>query len=176
MDAKPGLVLGFSVDVGRGTSKLQTGLSSLQMKSSGETLVDNEASNRLDKMTMTTTLDMNYIGLPVMLKHFLASKDSGFYFKGGLIGTYLNSAHANATIHTVSSGREVSSADADIQGDFHRLDVMYSIGGGFTLPVGDGGGLLLDAGYLRGLTDIDKGPNAVFNSGFAFTVGYSIFM
>jgi len=100
-------------------------------------------------------LKMSYITIPVMLKFYLAA---GFNIQAGPQFGFLNSAEL---------------AGIDIKDGLKSSDVSANVGVAWDAPFG----LVLDARYNIGLSDINDGlsTESIKSSVFQFSLGYKIF-
>lgn len=119
-----------------------------------ELLFSQQGSSIDDVSLGAGDLKMSYMTIPVMLKFYLAA---GFNIQAGPQFGFLNSAEFEGT---------------DIKDAFKSSDVSANVGVAWDAPFG----LVLDARYNIGLSDInDGGGDEITSSVFQFSVGYKIF-
>lgn len=103
-------------------------------------------------------LKMSYITIPVMLKFYLAA---GFAIQAGPQFGFLNSAELEGV--------------GDVKDGIKSSDVSANVGASWDAPFG----LVLDARYNIGLSDINDGftasSDAIKSGVFQFSLGYKIF-
>ncbi len=92
-----------------------------------------------------TTMQINYINIPLMLKYYVAQ---GFSLQAGPQVGFLTSAEAEAKVSIAGISQ---SADTDVKDAFKGLDFGLNFGLGYQLAMG----IFLDARYNLGLSDIN---------------------
>ena len=100
-------------------------------------------------------LKMSYMTIPVMLKFYLPG---GFNIQAGPQFGFLNSAEFDGN---------------DVKGSFKDSDTSLNVGAAWDAPFG----LVLDARYNIGLSDINDDPTfgSIKSGVFQFSLGYKIF-
>ena len=124
--------------------------------------------------TFKQSNNFNYLEIPLLLKLRLNTSEDGIGFFG-LIGPSFGYA-TSGEISTKTSSSGVSqelteSFEFGDNPDFQRAELSLALGAGINIPTG-AGQVFIDARYLLGLTDLDKGDGETRNRGIGIGVGY----
>lgn len=121
-----------------------------------ELLFSQQGSSIKDVILGSGDLKTSYMAIPVMVKLYLAG---GFNLQAGPQFGFLNSAEFDGT---------------DVKDSFKSSDISANVGLAWDAPLG----LVFDARYNIGLTDINDGApqlGEVKNNVFQISVGYKLF-
>ena len=123
-------------------------------------------------MTTTQQQKINYVEIPVMLKAGFGLGPARFDLQAG--PSYSYALSGKFTSKTVLNGDETQSTEEDIDfedGNFKRSDIGLQAGAALSVKIA-GARFMLDARYLYGISDLEKGEEAkVNNRGVALTAG-----
>lgn len=153
---KTGLALGATLDIGREKLVGETGLIYRQL---GAKSTDSQGA---------MTISMNYLTIPGVAKYYFRGQNTdSVYVKGGLLASILVSKQVD---YSDANGATGNTEKFDTQ----TFDLAPTIGVGGKFAFNEKTDFVVEAAYMRSLTQVGLNNTSVFFSALTLTAGLGI--